>query len=296
MAAYLVLAYGITWLCWIPALAVATRHGYLLPTIDRFADFVRTGFADATHALLAAVFTLAVYGPFVAALIVTGVVSGRAGLTTLWRRVTRWRVAPRWYLVVALISITLVALPFLLITATGLAAFDRSGLVALAPLIAPMLLWQLLTSGLGEEPGWRGFLLPRLQSRCGGEKYVWLLGLAWAGWHYPFTIWHTASAMAGEPASTMVVPIVLALAGHTMSLVGLTYIYVWLMNRTGSVLLAVLFHALANVANAVVLAAVARPESTVVLIVALMPWAVVVVMTRACGKERFPGRPQRGTT
>ncbi len=147
MAAYLVLAYGITWLCWIPALAVATRHGYLLPTIDRFADFVRAGFADATHALLAAVFTLAVYGPFMAALLVTGVVSGRAGLATLWRRVTRWRVAPRWYLVVALISITLAAVPFLLITATGLAAFDRSGLVALAPLIVPMLLWQLLTSG-----------------------------------------------------------------------------------------------------------------------------------------------------
>ena len=291
VAAYLLLACGITWLCWMPALAVATRHGYLLPTIDHFVEFVKSGFTDQTHVLVVTIFTLAVYGPLMAALIVTRATSGATGVAALWHRITRWRVAWRWYLIVVLISMALAIVPFLLITATGLAGFDRSGLMALAPFIAPLLLWQLLTSGLGEEPGWRGLLLQRLQARFGGEKHVWLLGLAWAAWHYPFTAWYTASSMVGMPASTMIVPIVLALAGHTMSLIGLTYIYVWLINRTGSVFLAILFHALANVANAVMLAAIARPEPPITLMVAFMPWLVVIVMTRVLGKDRFPGRP-----
>lgn len=296
VAAYLVLTYGITWLCWMPALAVATRHRYLLPTIDDFVEFVRSGFADQTHVLVVTIFTLAVYGPLIGALVVTGLVSGKAGLVTLWSRMTRWRVPPRWYLAVVLIAAALVVIPFLLVTLTRLAAFDSSGLATLAPFIPPLLLWQILTSGLGEEPGWRGFLLPRLQSRFGGERYIWLLGLAWAVWHYPFTAWLTASSMADVQVSAMVVGVALALAGHTMSLIGLTHIYVWLINRTDSVLLAILFHALVNVATALLVAAISEPSPLVTLIIALTPWAIVIIMTRLLGKEEFPGQPQRGTS
>ena len=290
IATYLILAYGITWLGWIPALIVSIGQGYLLPTIDGFATFIQSGFSDTNHILIVVVFSLAVYGPLVGALIVTRSDSGKAGVAELWGRITRLRIGARWYLVAALIALALAVVPFLLVTLTRLAKFDSSGLFALAPFILPLLLWQILTSGFGEEPGWRGFLLPRLQARFGGEKYIWLLGLSWAIWHYPFTAFHTISSMVDVPVPGMIAGVIFALAGNTMSLIGLTYIYVWLNNNTKSVLLAILFHALVNVMNTVVLTSIEGFNPLVTIIIALMPWAVVIVMKKVLGKEKFPGR------
>jgi len=177
----------------------------------------------------------------------------------------------------------------LLFTLTRLAKFDSSGLFALAPFILPLLLWQILTSGFGEEPGWRGFLLPRLQTRFGGEKYIWILGLIWAVWHYPFTAYHTISSMVDVSVRAMIIGVIFALAGNTMSIIGMTYIYVWLNNNTKSVFLAILFHAVVNVMNTIVLTSIEDFNPLVTIITALMPWAVVLVMPKVLGKEKFPG-------
>ena len=83
IAAYLILAYGITWLCWIPTLIISTRQGYLLPTIDGFATFIQSGFSDTNHIFIVVAYSLAVYGPLVGALIVTRLDSGKAGIAEL---------------------------------------------------------------------------------------------------------------------------------------------------------------------------------------------------------------------
>ena len=41
--------------------------------------------------------------------------------------------------------------------------------------------------GFGEEVGWRGFALPRIQTRRSALSSALLLGLAWAGWHLPLS-------------------------------------------------------------------------------------------------------------
>ncbi len=288
IATYLILANVITWLCWIPTLLIASKQSYLLPTMDGFAAFVQSGFSDINHAIVVVVFILAVYGPLIGALIVTRMVSGKVGITELWGRIIKWRIGARWYLSILLIALVLSLIPFLLVTLTRLVKFDSSGLFALAPFILPLLLWQILTSGFGEEPGWRGFLLPRLQTRFSGEKYIWFLGLSWAIWHYPFTIYHTISSMVDVPGPAMLVGVIFALAGFTMSIIGATYIYVWLYNNTKSVFLAILFHATVNVMNTVVLASIEGFNPIVTIIMALMPWAVVIVMKKVL-RERFPG-------
>jgi uncharacterized protein len=43
----------------------------------------------------------------------------------------------------------------------------------------------LLGGPLGEEPGWRGFVLPRLQPRFGPLGGTLLLGFLWGCWHLP---------------------------------------------------------------------------------------------------------------
>jgi hypothetical protein len=289
IAAYLILANGITWLCWIPTLVIASKQDYLLPTIDGFAAFVQSGFSDANHLIVSVVFSLAIYGPLIGAFIVTRFDSGKVGIAELGGRIIKWRIGIRWYLAAALIALALSGVPFLLVTLTRLAQLDSSGVFALAPFILPLLLWQILTSGLGEEPGWRGFLLPKLQARFGGEKYIWVLGLIWAIWHYPFTIYHTLSSMTNVPMAAMIPTVIFTLAGFTMSIIGMTYIYVWLYNNTKSVFLAILFHAVANVANTVVLSSIEGVNPLVTLIIGIWPWAVVVVMRIVLGKERFPG-------
>lgn len=213
-------------------------------------------------------------------------------MAELWRRVARWRVPARWYLIVVLLAIALPVVPVGIAALAGVT--QLRGVNVLGPAYAVFLTFaQILTSGLGEEPGWRGFLLARLQARSSGQKYIWTLGLAWAVWHYPVTILQTLSAMQNVTVAQAIVTILVSLAGHTMSLIGMTYLYVWLVKRTRSVFLAILLHALANVANTMVLSLV-TDQQAITMLIALMPWVVVLVQQRALGKERFPGRPASG--
>lgn len=281
--AYVVLAYAITWLCWIPTLLVAQSQGYLLPFADNYARLAREGFDGPGHITAAIVFFLAVYGPLAAGFVVTWQTLGRDGLAAWLRRITRWRVPPRWYGIVVLINLILLAVPLLIGVITRLMPvaemrFPPIGFLAL------MFLVQILTSGLGEEPGWRGYLFPVLQDRLGSEKAVWRLGLIWAVWHYPFTLFFTLATAGDVPPAGLALTAVLGLAGNTISLIGMTYLYAWLYNRTGSVFLAILFHALNNVVPLVVAGGL-HPSLSLAL--AVMPWVLVLFLERVYGKAWF---------
>lgn len=286
---YIIIAYGITWLGWIPSIVLSSKQGYLLPTIDGFVNFIQAGFSDTNHIFIALSFQFAVYGPLIGALVAKGLTKGKPGIAELWGRITIIRIGGRWYLSALALALVMAFVPLLLVILIRLVSFNGSGLLALLPFIPLLLLWQILTSGFGEEPGWRGFLLPELQAKFGGEKYIWLLGLAWAGWHYPFTVYHTLASLVDMPVPAIVITVIIALAGNTMSIIGITYIYVWLNNNTKSIFLAILFHAIANVANTIAFASIEGFNPLVTIIIALMPWAVVIVMKKMLGKDKFPG-------
>lgn len=165
--------------------------------------------------------------PLVAAVIVIGIADGRTGYRELLSRLLRWRVGWPWY-VVAL------GLPALLVLVTGVVNswFGAPGLDLSAIAwtdVALLLAFRIVdpTDGaLGEEPGWRGFALPHLQTRWSPLASAALLGVATAGWHFPLVLLGNLTWI-GLP-STFVI----------------TFLYVWLFNRTrGSLLLALLFHA-----------------------------------------------------
>jgi membrane protease YdiL (CAAX protease family) len=291
---FVLLAFGITWLGWVPGLLVANQQGWMMPSFSNYADFFEIGFQSSKHQWLSIAFSLAVYGPLIGALVATTMEQGKAGLAALWQRMTKFKIEGRWYLYAFGIVLTLVLIPLLIFGLTGGFAPSRY----ILPYVGLVILIQILTSGLGEEPGWRGYLLPRLQANAdhSNEKkrynYIWTLGFIWAIWHYPITALQTLGMMQDVTVPQIVITIIMSLAGQTMSIIGISYLYVWLYNNTQSVFLMMVFHALTNVFNVWALSFLAQPQSASLLI-ALMPWAIVMILERVFGKENFPGPPVR---
>ena len=259
-----------------------------MPTINTYATIIQTGFVNSQHLFVSLAFFLGVYGPLIGALVATWLAEGKEGLFELWGRIIRWRVGARWYIIILMITFLLPAIPVGIAALTGLSELTLGSMIGL-PYAIFLFLAQILTSGLGEEPGWRGFLLPRLQAKFEGEKYIWVLGVVWALWHYPFTVYHTISMMQDVTPIQIILTVVIALAGNTISLIAMTFIYVWVYSNTRSVLLVILLHALSNFFNFTIVSLLAE-QQFVAQLLGLMPWVLVFILQRVLGKERFPVR------
>ena len=92
---------------------------------------------------------------------------------------------------------------------------------------------EIFTSGLAEEPGWRGFALPRLQQRYGPLLGTIILGLLWGGWHLPLFLTSWALSTNG-----------LEVCEFILSALSIAIVITWVFNHTrGSLLIAILLHA-----------------------------------------------------
>jgi membrane protease YdiL (CAAX protease family) len=118
--------------------------------------------------------------------------------------------------------------------------FPDTGLVLIG-LIAVKFLYQLFFfNATGEETGWRGFALPRLQARTSPLIATLIIALFWEPWH--FFLWQAE----GEPVLTLLFWIEMYTTGILFSL-----IIVWICNRAkGSILVAGITHAAGNTAVA----------------------------------------------
>jgi CAAX protease family protein len=170
------------------------------------------------------------FAPLVSAIVVVLIGEGLPGLARLGRRVIKWRVNWIWYAAA-------IGLP-LLVHAVSIGLNMAAG--APAPLATQFQPWYavLLVFGLrmvnpldgplGEEPGWRGFAQPRLQSKWSPLASTAVLGVLITGWHLPLVLMPQFNLGLPDIASTVVV----------------TFWYAWLFNRTGgSVLLTIIAHA-----------------------------------------------------
>lgn len=90
---------------------------------------------------------------------------------------------------------------------------------------------------LGEEIGWRGFLVPELSRVHSFQATALISGLIWAGWHYPILIF--ADYNGG-------VPIWFAIPCFTVAVTGIAVVMAWMRLRTGSFWPAVILHASHN--------------------------------------------------
>jgi membrane protease YdiL (CAAX protease family) len=153
-AAYVVIAYGVSWTLW----GVAYAGGGDLP------------------------FLAGVLGPATAAYVV---LRGTGGSVRDWSRsLLRWRLPVRWWgyalgLPAALYALVSLALQLLGRPVEWGLALDR------APAYAATWLFVLVLGGALEEPGWRGFALPHLLEDHSPLRATLLVGLVWGVWHVP---------------------------------------------------------------------------------------------------------------
>jgi membrane protease YdiL (CAAX protease family) len=174
---------------------------------------------------------IASFGPFLAAVVVLAVTEGKRGLVGLFRRMGRWRVKPGWYAVALLLPGVLALAATVLNVLFGAERPSAAELNAWPELFVTFA-FVLLVPGVGgawEEPGWRGFAVPRLQVGQSALVASLILGVLIAGWHIPLMI-------AGQVAYSDIVLILAAVV-----------VFNWVFNNAaGSVLIIMLMHAANN--------------------------------------------------
>jgi membrane protease YdiL (CAAX protease family) len=174
---------------------------------------------------------VASFGPFLAAIVVLALTEGKVGLLGLFRRIVRWRVALRWYAVALLLPAVLAASATALNVLLGAQPPSGAQIGAWTGIFSTFAI-VLLIPGFGgawEEPGWRGYALPRLQSGRSALAASLILAALIAGWHLPLMV-------AGQVHYSDIVLILAAVI-----------VFNWVFNNTGgSVLIIMLMHAANN--------------------------------------------------
>lgn len=223
LSTFFALAYAISWLLWAPLwLPAFGVHG--LPVLP---------FHHALGAL----------GPIAAAFLVSAMETGWTGPGDLLRRMGLWRGRLIWVAIAllapfALLAFAVVGVSVLAGENLSLAGFGRSREFPQFSTLT-FLAYNIVSFGYGEEVGWRGFALPRLQTRHSALVASLLLTLGWALWHLPLFFY--------RPGYTSMD--VFGVAGWFFSLLTGSVLLTWLYNDSrGSILVVAVFHATVDVA------------------------------------------------
>jgi uncharacterized protein len=249
--AYFILAYMISWAVELPL--AASAQGWLQAPVP-----------PALH-------YLASFGPMLSALIVTAATEGSPGIRHLLAGLLKWRVGSGWMLFATLSPVAL----FLLAAIVGyaingtwpdLALLGEVDYLPYLGMVGAFILW-LLTFGLGEEVGWRGYALPRLQQGHTALTATLILGVVWALWHVPAFFYKDTYVAMGLIAG---LPLLL------LSILAASIVFTWLYNSThGSLLMTMLFHALFDFLS---ISRAGGDNVAAIMSAGIMMWAALVVL------------------
>jgi len=215
IALYLVMTFGITWVCWWPLAA-------LIPP----------GAGVFSNPTFSTIYLVGGLGPTLAALLSVALTPREGSLADYAASLARWRVPFAWYAAAFLLP------PLLAYTLDLLAAwfgartpsFPAFRDLSRIPLI---FLTMILGGGL-EELGWRGVAQPALERRLSRLASAAIVGIAWALWHLPLFFIHGVSQYGAN------------FELFAADVVGNAFLLAWIYGGTGSILVCVLFHAASN--------------------------------------------------
>ncbi len=174
------------------------------------------------------------FSPTISALLISFVIGGKKAVMSLLAGYIRWKVGLRWYFAAAFLFLG----PLVIALVYGLLGNPVVGLlpgVTIQSLLGSVF-FVVFSGPVAEEAGWRGFALPRLQSRHSALVSSLILGVIWTCWHIPLFF------MTGATQMTIPFPIYLGLVTT------LTVYFTWLYNNThGSYIITILAHFCFNV-------------------------------------------------
>ncbi|MEF8807628.1 CPBP family intramembrane glutamic endopeptidase [Natronomonas sp.] len=156
------------------------------------------------------------------------------------RQITRWRVDWYWWVAAFGLPLAIVGVVTAILLGVGgpvdIDQFGASPVLVLVIFVFGM----TVSGGLNEEPGWRGFAQPRLNDRYSALTGSLIIGVVWAGWHLPYFF----IPVAPHSGFTVVNQV-----GWFFGILLLSVILAWGYNGTGSVLIVMVLHAMANTAD-----------------------------------------------
>ncbi len=240
------------------------------------------GTAEQSKTLFPVVFLALLVGPFLAGILLSGLVYGRASLREFRSRLVMWRVDARWYatalltapllMTATLFALSLLSPEFLpgIITTE-----DRATLLLFGVMVG-------LGAGLFEELGWTGFAAPELRRRYAVLTTGLILGFLWGAWHFLVYFWGSGDS-SGAFSLDLFLPMVPTLVGI---LPAFRVLMVWVYDRTGSLLVAILMHASLTASTQILM-----PHATGVLsliyslVLTAALWVVVAAVAVANGGQ-----------
>jgi hypothetical protein len=242
--AFTLLTFAASWLLWAAAFGVQGWD------------------ASQASAIGVTLYLLGVFAPALVAVALTRYTAGQAGLRALLGRILEWDVGARWYLF-AVLYFAIVKLALALAHRLALGGWPRFSDMPLAVMLAGTAVSTPVQ--VGEELGWRGYLLPRLSARVGLPAASLIVGVIWACWHLPFFF------IVGTDKSGQ------SFLAYGLGVIALSVAMAWLYWRTrGSLLLTMVMHAAVNNTNLVP----TPPSSTSVLAMhtSFVAWGTAAVM------------------
>lgn len=256
LISFYILAYAISWIIWSPV-ALSYLPGQAIP-----------------ENLIAVSLLLGPVGPFIAAVVITGISEGKEQIRNLLRKLILWRVGWGWYLVAILffllLSILLAAVFVAFSTEITWDIYPKAVLNYLILSPIDLVVTIFIGGPLGEELGWRGFAIPRLQKRIDALPASLVHGVLWACWHLP---------VLGILAAG--IPIAIYIVAYIFEITAVSVLMSWLLNNTrGSVLLAMIMHSAFNVGNNIFgkLGATADDGLTILIILLVAYWTVAIMV------------------
>ncbi|NHJ38855.1 MAG: CPBP family intramembrane metalloprotease [Asgard group archaeon] len=219
---FFVFAFLWTWLLYLPR--VLATYDYI--NLPDWSGLIFGGFAT--------------FGPTISAIIVIGIINGSKGIKDLLKKGIKTDFKKIWLIPIFLLLPLTAGIAFgISILIFGFTIGD--GYYNWALVINVVFIAFFIGGPLGEEFGWRGFILDPLQNKFGSLGASLLLGFIWGVWHLPL---HFIA-----DTTQQFIPIwAFVLLQMVMSI-----LYTWLYNNTkGSVLVAILFHWISNIAGALI--------------------------------------------
>lgn len=188
--------------------------------------------------------TLGGFGPSTISIILTGFLYKKKGLKALFARLTKWRHNPVYYIISVFWVIGLFYISYLIckfLGSNGEIAFTNAKPYYI---LESFILTLLFGGPLGEEIGWRGFLLPRLQKKLNPLFSSIVLGIIWSCWHLPL-FFIVGTSQYGIPFPFFMMTVIVS-----------TIIITWIFNRTnGSLIFPILLHTCNNMTWSILIGA-----------------------------------------